>query len=391
MITIDIAPKYARFFLNNLHNRHLIIQGSRRSGKSFNVYKYIALLSSSVTPITTYVVAATYPACMLAIDDYKRATGQSVTGSTQHGYVSRYPNGSLVIFRAFDVPEKAQGTSCDYCVVEEALNVPEQVVSVLSMSVRKQMFFVYNPTKASYLDKYLLPDNSNYLKTTFKDNPHLTPEQISEFELIRERAQSPTASILDRYNYQVYYLGEFQAVGGKVFMNIYTCTDEEFDKIPTPPVYGLDFGLVNNRDKTALVAVKVSEGCLYAKELIYSDQLANNKDLAFRMADLGLDSYTTVYADYGGLGKERLKALATAGNYEWTESPINRGFNVVNARKGKIIDGLQKMLQYDKIVLTESSQNLHIEMDNYELTNEGKPKGSDHAIDAMRYAVTSAF
>jgi len=180
-------------------------------------------------------------------------------------------------------------------------------------------------------------------------------------------------------------------MSGKVFNAVYTCTDEEFDNIPVPPAYGLDFGLVDSKDQTVLIAVKVFEGCLYAKELIYSQHLTNNKDLAFRMAELGLDCYSCIYGDYGGLGKERMKKLCSAGDYEWTEPEICRGFNIVNARKGRIIDGLNKMLQYDKIIITESSSNLHAEMDRYELTPEGKGKGMDHAIDAFRYATISAF
>lgn len=391
MEIIDIAPKYARFFLQNLESRHLILQGSRRSAKSWNVYKYIALLSSGSSAITTYVVASTYPACMLAVEDFQKSTGVPVTGSTIIGYHATFRNGSRVIFKAFDDPTKAQGTSCDYAVIEEALNVPEQVISVLSMSVRKQMIFIYNPTKSSYLDKYILADRSNYLKTTWKDNPYLTEAQREEFEGLKERALRPNASVLDTYNYRVYYCGDFQAVGGKVFMDTYTCSDEEFDNIPCAPSYGLDFGIVDSRDQTALVAVKVFEGSVYAKELIYSNHLANNKDLALRLAEIGLDCYDTIYADWGGLGKERMKALATAGDYSWTEEGINRGFNIVNAKKGKIIDGLQRILQFDRIVLTESSPNLHAEMDSYELSPEGKPKGADHAIDAFRYALISSL
>lgn len=387
---LDINPTYLKFFIKNNDERYLLLQGGRRSGKSISVFQWITfkLLCEKKE---CCVMCSTYPAAMNAVKDFRLATGMEVTGNQVYGQCCIFPNGSVIYFKAFDIPTKAQGTYCDYAIVEEALNIDEKIFSVFAMSIREQVYFLYNPTRTAWVDRYLVPDKHNYLKTTFKDNPYLQPEQLEEFRIIKEKAQSPTATIWDQYAYQVYYLGNFSEMSGKVFAQIYTCTDEEFDKIPMPPVYGLDFGLVNSRDKTALVAVKVFQGCLYAKELIYSDQLANNKALAFKMAECGMDCYSPIYADWGGMGKSRMNALITAGDYQWTEPEICKGFNVANARKGKIIDGITKMLQYDKIVVTESSRNLRLEMDNYEMTDEGNSKGEDHLIDAFRYAVVSAF
>lgn len=387
---LDINPTYLKFFIKNNDERYLLLQGGRRSGKSISVFQWITfkLLCEKKE---CCVMCSTYPAAMNAVKDFRLATGMEVTGNQIYGQSCTFPNGSIIYFKAFDIPTKAQGTYCDYAIVEEALNIDEKIFSVFAMSIREQVYFLYNPTRTAWVDRYLAPDKHNYLKTTFKDNPYLQPEQLEEFRIIKEKAQSSTATIWDQYAYQVYYLGNFSEMSGKVFAQIYTCTDEEFDKIPMPPVYGLDFGLVNSRDKTALVAVKVFQGCLYAKELIYSDQLANNKALAFKLAENGLDWYSQIYGDYGGMGKSRMQSLITAGDYQWTEPEICKGFNVANARKGKIIDGITKMLQYDKIVVTESSRNLRLEMDNYEMTDEGNSKGEDHLIDAFRYAVVSAF
>lgn len=387
---LNIIPKYARFFIENNDERYLILQGSRRSGKSIACFQWITLKLLGEKK-ECCVMCSTYPSAMNAVKDFQLATGLDVSGNQIYGTCHMFDNGSVIYFKAFDIPTKAQGTYCDYAIVEEALNIDEKIFSVFAMSIRKQVYFLYNPTRTAWTDKYLAPDKHNYLKTTFKDNPYLQPEQLEEFTILKEKAQSPTATIWDQYAYNVYYLGDFSQMSGKVFAQIYTCTDEEFDNIPMPPVYGLDFGLVDGRDKTALVAVKVFQGCLYAKELIYSDQLSNNKALAFKMAECGMDCYSQIYGDYGGLGKTRMQSLITAGDYQWTEKEICRGFNIANARKGKIMDGITKMLQYDKIVVTESSRNLHLEMDNYELTDEGKPKGNDHAVDAFRYAVVSAF
>ena len=61
-----------------------------------------------------------------------------------------------------------------------------------------------------------------------------------------------------------------------------------------------------------------------------------------------------------------------------------------NAQKGKIIEGLSRMNQYE-LYVTEESESLRWEFDNYELNAEGKPKSGsvDHGLDACRYAVNS--
>ena len=376
--TLDINPVYGRFFLKNLNERYVIMRGGRRSGKSVSTYQWVTLLLLS-KKMDCIVLTASYPASTNAIKDFTLATGLPVSGNAIYGNCHVFENGSVISFRAFDDSTKAQGTMCDIAIVEEALNIDEQVFNVFSMSVKEQIFFLFNPTRTSWTDKYVKQDGSNYLTTTFKDNPYLSEAQLNEFELIRQRALSPTATVLDQYNYSVYYKGEYGDLSGKVFLQVYTCTDEEFDKIPVVPSYGLDLSFVDNRDFTALVAVKIWNNCIYAKELLYSNQMSKDEDLVRELKKAGVTMYTTVAADYGGLGKTRIQRIAN-----------DYGLDLINCQKNKIIDDIRRILQFDRIVVTENSFNLRREMDGYELTNEGKPVGSDHALDAMRYAYNFA-
>ena len=386
-----ISRKYLKFFVDNINSRWTLLQGGRRSGKSFSIYKWLHILLSG-QPKVCGIIAASFPALQNAISDFQRATGLSVSGSSIYGFSCSLTNGSKFLFKSYDDPTKPQGTSFDIVYLEEALNIDETIVTTLSMSVTGQIFAAFNPTKKSYLDKYVNKDKSNYLVTTFKDNPYLTEDQIGEFEAIKERALRPTASILDIYNYKVYYCGEFSEMAGKVFKMIYTCTDDEYDSVPASELFGLDFGFTQSEqsDATAMVGIKIHENRLYCKEYIYSNQLANNRDLALRMTELGLDVYSPIVADYGGMGATRIRALVSAENGSWTEPSISSGFSIQNALKGKVIDGLNRMSQYD-IYVTESSVNLRNEFDGYELNAEGKPKSGcpDHALDAVRYATNS--
>lgn len=389
---LGISKVYLRHFVNNNKSRWVILQGSRRSGKSWAVLRWLWFLASG-EPKIVGVICASFPALQNCISDFQRATGLQVTGSAVFGYSCQLTNGSKFLFRSFDDPTKAQGTTYNIVYLEEVLNIPEEIVRVISMSVTDQIFASYNPTKSSYLDAYILPDKSNYLKTTYKDNPYLTPEQVQEFEDIKKRALLPTASLFDIYAAKVYCEGDFASMSGRVFKLIYTCTDDEYKAVPASELYSLDFGFTENEqsDATAMVGCKIYNNCVYYKEYIYSTQLASNKALALRMADLGLDVYSPIVADYGGMGSSRIRELVTAGDYTWTEAGICNGFSVQNCQKMKVLDGLQKMNQFEKIYVTDTSYNLHKEMDNYELNHEGKPVKScaDHAIDAARYATNS--
>ena len=390
---LGISKKYLRFFVENNHSRHVVVQGGRRSSKSFSVYKWVRFLASG-QPKTVLVVTASFPALQLAINDFQRACNMQVSGNAIYGYSSQMSNGSVFMFRAFDEYTKAQGTTANILICEEALNINEDIISTLLMSVTDQVFFVFNPTRQSYINKYILPDKSNYLITTYKDNPYLTESQIGEFEDMRKRAMSPTASILDVYQWKVYGEGDFSSMAGRVFKVIHTCTDEEYKAIPAPELYGLDFGFTESdqSDATAMVGCKIYNGGAYYKEYIHSTELASNKALAFRMAELGLNVYSPIVADYGGMGASRIRCLVSADNCQWTEPEIKNGFTIQNAQKGKIIDGLQRMNQYE-IHVTENSTNLRKELDAYELTKDGKPKSgcADHAIDAARYATNSYY
>lgn len=390
--TLGISRKYLRFFVNNIDSRHIVVQGGRRSAKSFSVYKWVRFLASG-KPKRVLVVTATYPALQLAIDDFQRATGLIVSGNTLLGFSCRMGNGSVWQFRAFDNYTKAQGTTADICIVEEALNIDSEIIATLMMSVTEKVFFVYNPTKNSYIDRYILPDKSNHIITTYLDNPYLTESQIQEFEDMKRRAQSPTASIIDQYQWRVYGLGDFSTLGGKVFPVVYTCTDEDYRTIDAKECFCIDFGFQESRDQTAMAGVKIYNNCLYAKEYIY-DNVDCQKDinLARRLRDLGINEYTPLLCDYGGNGRARIHNLVTACDGEWTEEGVRNGFYCFNVNKGSsILEGLKKMTNMDKIIVTEGSVNLRDELARYELKPDGKPveKYADHLIACCRYGVQS--
>lgn len=390
MNTLGISKQYLKFFVNTCDERYVILVGGRRSAKTWSTLRWLSLLGSG-KPVTIMVAAATSSQLLATIQDFQECLGIPVQGSILYGYHARMANGTLWQFKNFDAYTKCVGQKADYLFLNEAINLDEQSFVTLVQGITKQIFLNYNPTsRGTWIDKFVNRDGTNRIRTTWKDNPYLTPQQIGEFEAIRDRAMSPTHTVFDTYSYKVFYLGEDADMGGRVFPLIYSVTDEEYDKVDAKALKGLDFGFVESRDQTAMTECKVSDNCLYAKQLIYDNaELQKDKALAMRMAELGINEYEPIACDMAGMGKQRIHNLVTAGDGEWTEQGISHGFYAFNANKGRIIEGLQKMTNYDKIYVTESSTNLREELAAYEIDPSGKPteKFANHLVDSLRYAV----
>lgn len=382
-----ISKAYADFFRRSGNERHVFLQGGRRSGKTFATFQYLEAYAGLITGCKIMVVCATYPQLQKTMEDFERALGVTVSGSLVSGYHAKTFGEVLWQFAHFDHPTKAQGTQCDFLFINECVNVDRSVAEVLMQSARLQCFYNFNPTKKFWGSDFM--NERNVMCTTFRDNAYLTTEQKAEFEALKERAQRPGATRHDEYMYRVYYCGEFSDMAGAVFGAIGKVSERLYKEIPVTEVYGVDFGFAMDGDPTTMIGVKVWEKQLYIHQYIYERGLTNDEDLAHRMIAAGVNRYSLIFGDYGGAGKGRMATLITADNGRW-EGEIAGGIPMQNAVKGTILDGISQMLSFDAISITETSVATIDEFENYELDENGKPKGADHAIDAARYAATYA-
>ena len=386
-----ISRKYLRFFVDNINSRYVILVGGRRSGKTWSTFRWLHILGSG-KPKNIMVAAASNSQLLATIQDFQDCLGFNVQGSVLLGHHYRLSNGTVFQFKSFDEYTKCVGQKADILFLNEAINLDEKSFTTLVQGITEQVYLNYNPTtKGTYIDKFVDKDGKNRLRTTWKDNDYLGTAQIAEFESIKERAMKPAATPFDIYSYRVFYLGEDAEMGGKVFPLLYSISDEDYEKVDAKEVKGLDFGFVESRDFTALAGVKIHNNCLYIKEYIY-DNMECQKDinLARRMRAMGINEYEPIACDMAGMGKTRIHNLVTAQDGEWT-GEISSGFYCFNASKGKILDGLKRMTNMDKIYVTESSVNAREEMGVYELDPSGKPveKYANHLVDAIRYAVNT--
>lgn len=367
------SETYQRFFYDNRDSRHVLLQGGRRSGKTQATIRHLLRLCAAIGgDLKVLVVCFQHPQLLKTIEDFTM-----ITGITVHADEAR-TEGALWQFCNFDDFTKAQGSQCDYLFINEALNLPEEIGDTLVQGVRRQTFYNYNPTRSAWVQKYVADDGHNLIKTTFKDNAYLPAAQVAEFEALRERAMRPTATMHDKYMYQVFYLGDFATMVGQVFQRIETIGAEAYTQIDAEECYGLDFGFATDGDPTVLVGVRIANNKVYVRQYIYEQGLTSDEVLAKRMQQAGLNQYSEIRADYGGMGKGRISNLR---DMSWSVMPCY---------KTTRLDGLSQLLCYDAIVIVEGGAETLAEFENLEIDEAKKTKGNDHAIDAVRYAFIAA-
>ena len=362
--------------------RDIFFIGGRRSAKTISTYGLLSMFSSKCPCVITTLCNEFAP-LQRTIADFTIATGNVPHGSETMGLHYRDHNGSVWQFLHLDSKEKAQGTQCDILFVNEAVNVKQEVLDTVAPGVRLFTIYNLNPTRRGRLLDKSTPDNT--LVTTWRDNPYLTPQQVDEFEAMKERAMRPNATKYDTYMYQVYYLGNFAQMVGQIFPPPSVCTVAEYEEIPAKECVGIDFGFALDGDPTAVVGCKIWNNRIYLRQYVYQRGITSSEELAHLLHANGMTPYTLIVADYGGMGASRIRDLVTADNGKWT-GDISRGFPVYNCIKTPVMAGVSEMLSMDGITVTADSDFLRTEMEEYSFDDGGTPHGDDHAIDAGRYA-----
>lgn len=191
-------------------------------------------------------------------------------------------NGNAMLFRGLDDPEKLKsitfpnGPLTDIWV-EEASQITPADDKDLRLRLRgyaavpKQMTYTFNPIdalhwlKGRFFDNPLAPERATVLKTTYKDNAWLAPDDRAELEALKDE---------DLTYYQIYALGEWGVIGNVVFSN-YVIEDFPYGLADFDAVYqGQDYGF-NHPFAFELVGMK--DGELYIFDEVYKRQRTNTE------------------------------------------------------------------------------------------------------------------
>jgi phage terminase large subunit len=240
-----------------------------------------------------------------------------------------------------------------------------------SVKASNHIHLTFNPiSKESWIHDYFFKSDLYkpfVLKTTYLDN-HFTPEsQRNEFEILRQKKPD---------EYAVYALGEWGSLKQGLVFPEYTIV-QDFPTDCKRWGYGLDWGFYP--DPTALVRCGTKDGKLYLDEVIYENNLTS-ATRAEMMKRRGVLPSVKIIADPN---PEAIAEMKTKGY--WNIEAAKKG-------EGSIKEGISQMRSFE-ICITQRSQNLKTELDNYEWERDRQsesPTGKavdawNHAIDAARY------
>lgn len=197
-----------------------ILCGGRRSGKTFAIMQFLLGRGTKGEVINVASMTAEQgrlgayaDACTIIRDSKTLSAWYEIMSSPRELRATQ--GGGKLVFNSYQNPETAKGIACDWLFINEANNFSKQQYTDLLANVRRGVFLDYNPNKEFWVKEYF--SEEDVLKTTWKQNPYLTPLQKEYFEDLRRKAEAPSASAVDIRNYNVYYLGEYSELRGNIF------------------------------------------------------------------------------------------------------------------------------------------------------------------------------
>lgn len=294
---------------------------------------------------------------------------------------------STISLRGWESIETLRGQRFDFIVVDEIASMRnwlvnwQEVIRPTLTDTQGEAIFISTPKGFNHFyDLYNLQDKDKDYKSfhfTSYENPHIPKEEI-------EKAKKELTE--DRFSQE--YLADFRKTEGLVYKefdrdkHVYTDKDEEDDPIyPTKTFGGVDFGFTN--PAAVLTIKKDGDARYYVANEWYKTQ-QTDAQIADYVAALQWNECYPDPENAGGI--EELK---------------RRGVNVRDVIKGKDsvkngINSVRELFKSNRLYIHESCTNLIWELETYSYPDkkadhneeENPIKENDHAVDAIRYALS---
>ena len=378
-------------YITDYSKRYNVYYGGRGSGKTIFVYQKL-LLKGLKEKRTILLMRKTTANCKFSVwKELKEAVDRFQLTKYFTFYESDYSavcnlNGTVFKCTGLDVAEKIKGFSeISDVLLEEATEFTKEDFELIDGTVRSvkyelplQIYCLFNPvSKVNWVythfgfDTGIVPPDTFILKTTYLDNPHLSPDYIKRMENMR--ITNPT-------RWRIEALGDFVSLDRLVFHN---WKSEEFNHadIKGDLLVGMDFGFVNDESTILASVLDETEKRIY----VFKEWGATNKtndELAKIISALGFSKSVIVADSAEQKSIEEIKRLGVT-----RIKPAVKGAD-------SIIHGIQKLQQYE-IIIHPSCAGLLVEMENYTWVKDkktgeyiNKPIDSfNHYIDALRYSL----
>lgn len=302
-------------------------------------------------------------------------------------YTIELINGTIMLFKGFDDPEKIKSIEgITDIVVEEASELTEDDFDQLNLRLRAacgmlQIHLMFNPvSKANWVYKRFFengtPEDTVIVHTTYKDNPYLPKEYVDS--LLRLERTNPAY-------FKIYVLGDFATLDKLVFpvKTVRLINEEETKDLPF--WIGMDFGYTN--DPTAITwgyCDVINKKLFITGE--YDRTGMTNDVIAKTLIDLGLSKERIVCDSAEPKSIAELRRLG-----------INRATPAVKG-PDSVKNGIDRIQRYD-IIIDERCTNTIEEFDNYTWIKDKKTgeyinepiDTFNHHIDSIRYGTQNVM
>lgn len=368
---MGLIQNNADSYLNK--TRYIINEGGTRSSKTFSVLSVLINIANANKGLVISVVSETFPHLRKgAIRDFQNIMqdwnmwSEAQWSKSESTY--NFASGSIIEFFSVDSPGKVHGPARDILFINEAQNISYDIARHLFVRTTGTIFIDFNPTHEFWAHLELKQDPAcKWIHSTYKDNPYLTPEQVTEIERNRHNIAWWT----------VYGEGKIGRLEGLVYPSF-----QMQDELPDngSDVWGLDFGFTN--DPTAVTHCKVIGNNLYIDQVVYRSGLLT-RDLAKLLEQSGCrKNYDEIFAD-----PSQPQAIEELCSY---------GFNVKKADNA-ILPGIEFVNNY-YLHVTKRSTDLIKELRNYTYIQDkegnytNKPIDAyNHSLDSLRYGIFTKF
>ena len=363
--------------------RYISMPGGTRSAKTYSILQFLHLLipKADKPGDVTSVVSETLPHLKRgAIRDFERIIGHPLKADPHWNAsenVFTYDNGAKLEFFSADAPGKVLGPARKRLFINECNHVEYETARQLFVRTTGVILMDYNPAATFWCIEKIEPrENCIVIRSTYKDNPFLTKEQVDEIEANRD----------DLNWWKVYGLGELGQLEGIIYN--FTQIDSLPEDARLKEVWGLDFGF---RDPTAIVQMRVDTGrkIAYIRQRAYRPNMDNN-DIAFELNQAGLPSHVNLWCDAAEPKSISEISKATGGKIKACDKG---GVSVGSKRRFQIlwVQGWRLYVTKDSVDVIRALRNYVWEKDsNGNQTDEPVHKWS-HGPDAIRYGLYSEF
>lgn len=357
----------------------VINRGGTRSSKTYSLLQLLLVLSFERKGINIAICRKTFPALRLsALNDFISMLAKlDITNlfhyhKTERTFTNKQ-TGSKIYFLALDNPQKIRSVAFDYVHLEEANELPFETFRqiILRLKPSGRIYISFNPSDSNvWINTEIEQKRDDYtlIKSSYKDNAFLQPEQVAEIEYLKET---------DKAYWQIFGLGEYGVLSNIIYPDFEIIDYNEFKTTQGENFAGLDYGYV---DATAGVHCKYKDGTVYVNEFVYKSYMNDiAKGTLEHLKAYKLNSAYPIYADH---------------RPEINQTLRNGGYMVINAQKD-ITDGIDFTRKF-KLKITKQSVNLLREIRKYIYLQDVNGRVTDtpidfdnHALDAMRYAIYS--